>query len=122
MFFMCRPGRDDYPPSGHAFQPVEVRLQVFYLLLSIKYDERVEFRFSGIYRPCSQRGVDAVGIAMRYLDAGAKDRAIDWLYKAYESRDPWLAYIGLPLWDPLRGDPRFQALLRRIGLPLDEKK
>ena len=63
---------------------------------------------------------DAIGIAMRYLDAGDRDRAVDWLDRAYETRDPGLAYIGRPHWDPLRSDPRFQALLRRIGLPLDK--
>jgi adenylate cyclase len=60
---------------------------------------------------------EAAGLAMRYLDAGDKDRAIDFLDKAYDIRDPWLPYIGMPLWDPLRSDPRFQALLRRVGLP-----
>ncbi len=64
----------------------------------------------------------AVGIALRYFDAGDKDRTIDWFYKAYDAHDPELAYIGMPFWDPLRGDPRYQALLRRIGLPLDKKK
>ena len=60
---------------------------------------------------------DAVGIALRYLDAGDKNRAGEFLNKAYDIRDKWLPYIGMPLWDPLRSDPRFQALLRRIGLP-----
>ena len=64
----------------------------------------------------------ADGIALRYFDAGDKDRAIDWLYKAYAVHDSSLAYLGRPLWDPLRSDPRFQALLRRIGLPLDLKR
>jgi serine/threonine-protein kinase len=57
------------------------------------------------------------GIAMRYLDAGDKDRAIAWLQKAYDNHDQNLPYLGWPNWDPLRSDPRFQALLRRIGLP-----
>jgi len=65
---------------------------------------------------------NAFGIALRYFDAGDKDLAIDWLYKAYEIHDSSLAYLGRPLWDLLRGDPRFQALLRRIGLPGDDKK
>jgi Tfp pilus assembly protein PilF len=59
----------------------------------------------------------AWGIAMRCLDAGDKDRAIEFLNKAYEIRDRWVPYIGMPMWDPLRSDPRYQALLRRIGLP-----
>jgi len=64
-------------------------------------------------------GVRAMGIALRYLDAGDKDRAIDWLEKAYENRNPNMPYIGKPLYDPLRSDPRFQALLRRMNLPED---
>jgi hypothetical protein len=58
----------------------------------------------------------AVGIALRYQDAGDNDRAIDWLEKAYEEHDPNLPYLGNPLYDPLRSDPRFQELLRRMNL------
>ncbi len=62
-------------------------------------------------------------IALRYLDAGDYNRSIDWLERAFEVRDPNLPYIGFqPLWDPLRSDSRFQDLLRRMGLPLHEKK
>ncbi|MCJ7486360.1 MAG: hypothetical protein MUQ25_09385, partial [Candidatus Aminicenantes bacterium] len=64
----------------------------------------------------------AEGIAVRYIDAGDKERAMAWLYRAYDDHDQNLPYLGLPEWDPLRADPRFQALLRRIGLPLDVKK
>jgi TolB-like protein/Tfp pilus assembly protein PilF len=60
---------------------------------------------------------DAMGVAFRFLDGGDKDRAMDWLEKAYEAREPGLVYVGRPHWDRLRGDPRFQDLLRRIGLP-----
>jgi hypothetical protein len=64
---------------------------------------------------------DGPGVALRYLDAGDKNRAIDWLQKAYDNHDPMLTYIGQPPWDRLRDDPRYQALLRRVGLPADEK-
>jgi serine/threonine protein kinase len=67
-----------------------------------------------IYLPC--------GIALRYFDAGDYDRAIDWFEKAYEERDPNLPYMGNPLYDPLRSYPRFQSLLKRIGLPSGEKR
>ncbi len=59
-----------------------------------------------------------LGIANRYLDAGDYDLAIDWLEKAYEEHDPNLPYIGMPLYAPLSSDPRFQDLLRRMGLPV----
>jgi eukaryotic-like serine/threonine-protein kinase len=65
---------------------------------------------------------DGPGVALRYLDAGDKDRAIGWLQKAYDRHDPMLAYLGMPPWDRLRDDPRYQALLRRIGLPVGERE
>ena len=41
----------------------------------------------------------------------------DWIEKAYDERHPWLISINVDLWtDPLRSDPRFTDLLRRIGL------
>jgi tetratricopeptide (TPR) repeat protein len=58
-----------------------------------------------------------IWIALRYIDAGDYSRAVDWLETAYTVHDPNLIYIGQPLYDPLRADPRFQALLRRVGLP-----
>jgi serine/threonine protein kinase/TolB-like protein/Tfp pilus assembly protein PilF len=64
----------------------------------------------------------ATGVALRYLDAGDNDRAIDWLQKAYDKHDSELPYINAPPWDRLREDPRYHALLRRIGLPLYEKE
>jgi TolB-like protein/Tfp pilus assembly protein PilF len=68
----------------------------------------------GVYR--------GMGIARRYLDAGEYNRAIDWLEKAYEEHDPSLPYIGLPFYDPLRSYPRFQDLLCKMNLPMDEKE
>ena len=49
---------------------------------------------------------------------GNREQALDLLEKAFEKRDPNLAGSKTdPVWDPLRTDPRFQDLLRRIGLP-----
>ncbi|UCC83992.1 MAG: tetratricopeptide repeat protein, partial [Gemmatimonadota bacterium] len=48
---------------------------------------------------------------------GRKDEAFEWLDRAYEERDPLLALTKhLLLFDPLRDDPRFQDLLRRMNL------
>jgi tetratricopeptide (TPR) repeat protein len=47
---------------------------------------------------------------------GDKDQAMTWLEKAYEERfNP--SVLLRPGFDPLRSDPRFQELERRIGLP-----
>jgi serine/threonine-protein kinase len=49
---------------------------------------------------------------------GEKDEAFAWLEQAYELRDPQLTYLKVgPKFTPLRSDPRFQDLLRRMGLP-----
>ena len=52
-----------------------------------------------------------------YLQAGDRDRALEWLQRASEVRDPNGPYLRAPEWDPVRSDPRFQNLMRRVGLP-----
>jgi TolB-like protein/DNA-binding winged helix-turn-helix (wHTH) protein/Flp pilus assembly protein TadD len=55
-------------------------------------------------------------IAAIYAALGDKDQAISWLEKGYEERfNPGV--LLRPGFDPLRSDPRFQDLVRRIGLP-----
>jgi len=61
----------------------------------------------------------AYGIAIDYAALGDRDQAIYWLENAYRVRDPKLPLIGMdPMFDSVRSDPRFQDLVRRIGLPL----
>jgi serine/threonine-protein kinase len=64
-------------------------------------------------------GRSALVIAHMYVCGGAKKEALDWLERAYEDHDPNLPFLGMPVWDPLRDEPRFQELLRRMGLPSD---
>jgi len=46
------------------------------------------------------------------------EHAFAFLEKAMEERDPRLPHMGVsPIWDCLRDDPRFAAMLRRMGLP-----
>jgi hypothetical protein len=48
---------------------------------------------------------------------GDKDQAFRRLEKAYQSRTNWMPWIAVdPSMDALRSDPRFQELLRRMGL------
>jgi TolB-like protein/tRNA A-37 threonylcarbamoyl transferase component Bud32 len=61
---------------------------------------------------------DPYSTARIYAQLGDKDHAFAWLEKAYERRDGQL--LGLraePMWDPLRDDPRFQNLVRRMNYP-----
>ena len=56
-------------------------------------------------------------IATIYASLGDIDQAFVWLQKAYEARSAFLvtSYIS-PAYDPLRSDPRFQELLRKMNL------
>jgi len=57
-------------------------------------------------------------VARIYTGLGKKDQAFIWLEKATEERYSSMVWLKVdPLWDPLRSDPRFEDLLRRVGLP-----
>ena len=50
-----------------------------------------------------------------HLGLGEKDQALDWLEKCYEDQDPYCWNLKVkPLYDPLRTEPRFQALLKKV--------
>jgi hypothetical protein len=52
-----------------------------------------------------------------YASLGDKNKAFEWLERAYAARDSQLEFLGVqPFYDPLRSDPRFRDLLRRIHL------
>jgi tetratricopeptide (TPR) repeat protein len=62
-------------------------------------------------------GERAWALTLRCLYAGDRDAAMRWLERAYAEGDANVPYIGQPMFDPLRADPRFQDLVRRLGLP-----
>ena len=57
-------------------------------------------------------------LAYVHIGLGETDRAFEWLEKAIEARDWQMAMLKVePAFDDLRSDPRFAALLERVGLP-----
>ncbi len=82
------------------------------------------------YRHTMQRAAEALvararatyvtpyDVATFYAFAGDRDRAIEWLEKGYELREPNMPFVGLPDFETLRDDVRFQDLLRRMKLPI----
>jgi hypothetical protein len=66
-----------------------------------------------------------INLAEVYATLGDKDRAFYWLEQAYSHRDINFASTDLGLYrlnmefllDPIRSDPRFKDLVRRVGLP-----
>ena len=63
-----------------------------------------------------------VQVARTYAAAGEIDLAFEWLEKAYEQRRPQILHVpGYPHFDSLRSDPRYEDLLRRIGIPQEAR-
>ena len=68
---------------------------------SIRYDDKGSWR----------------GVAVYYCEIGEKEKALDWLDKAYEWKVSGLPSINaMPEFNNLRNEPRFQELLGKMGL------
>jgi serine/threonine-protein kinase len=67
----------------------------------------------------ARRHVTSYHFALVHVGLGQHDEALTALERAFAERSDQLAYLAVePLLDPLRADPRFEALRRRLGLPL----
>jgi serine/threonine-protein kinase len=106
-----------------------------YALLGYREVERALARgyAEGGYRMAMSRAAEALEarsgttyvspweIAELYVLAGKNDRALEWIERGVEARDPNIVYIGVfPEFDSLWDDPRFKDLLRRMNLPDQE--
>jgi serine/threonine-protein kinase len=68
-------------------------------------------------RSLTQGGVSTQDISVHYEAAGDFGRALEWMERGYESRDPDMPYLAaMPLSEELRAEPGFQDLLRRMNL------
>jgi TolB-like protein/Tfp pilus assembly protein PilF len=65
-----------------------------------------------------KRYVPPYGFAVIHTGLGENDEAFEWLERAYQDRNAWMVFLQVVPWlDPLRSDPRFQDLLRRMNFP-----
>jgi TolB-like protein/Flp pilus assembly protein TadD len=89
---------------GHAYAVSGDRAEALNILTQLK-------------QTSSHRYVPALYFAMIYTGLHDNDKAFEWLNKAYDEHCDYLVYLPTePMADPLRGDPRFSRLLRRLGL------
>ena len=68
-------------------------------------------------KAAKKRYIPPTYFGMLFAGLGDKDKAMAWLEKAFEERADGLTWLNVePMLDEIRSDPRFQSLIRRIGL------
>ncbi|MFN2439190.1 MAG: tetratricopeptide repeat protein [Chitinophagaceae bacterium] len=66
----------------------------------------------------AQGKTPAIAKALIYHSLGDRNKAFEWLERSYDEKDFYLATLRVdPIWDPLRGDPRFQRLMKKMNFP-----
>lgn len=84
-------------------------------------DERraiLKLKLEGLLQKEKRESVKPLTIASLCASIGNGDLAFQYLDHTYAERDPRLTWIKSGIqWEPLRDDPRFHALVRRMGLP-----
>jgi tetratricopeptide (TPR) repeat protein len=84
--------------------------------LSGQKDEAVKI-IDSLKAQARKEYVDPALIGLIYTGLGEKDQAFEWLEKAYQTRSSWMTWLKVePKFDPLRSDPRFKDLMRRVGI------
>ena len=114
-----------YPDARHAFQSIlQFAPNDPALLALVGHNYAVSGRTASALQIVAQLKrmkkfsyVSSLYIALVYTGLDNKDEAFAWLDKAYKEHCEYLVYLATePLADPLRGDPRFDILLRNLGL------
>ena len=70
-----------------------------------------------------EKYISPYSVALIYIGLGDKDKAFEWLDRVHREVNDWLLWLNVgPELDPLRPDPRFSDLLRRVGFPPESKR
>jgi len=99
----------------------------------IEEEDTRNFRFGYIYALAGRRDeakkllqkminqkASAEYIAMIYGALGENDKAFEWLEKAYNEHNWAMPFLKADIeWDPIRSDPRFETLMKKMNLPVD---
>ena len=95
--------------------PLAMGLMGYALAASGKRNEAIEV-LAGLEQLSKERFVGSFHKASIHFGLKAYDRAYECLESAFVEKESWLAMLNtLPLYDDFRSDPRFIALVRRVG-------
>jgi serine/threonine protein kinase/Flp pilus assembly protein TadD len=105
-----------------GYQPrIESRIGMIYASISKK--EEAQKVLKDLIEFSKQKYVPPVFIANIYFSMEKNDQGFEWLNKAFEVRDGELTWLRFnPIYDNIRSDPRYTALLRKMNIDSGEKK
>jgi TolB-like protein/DNA-binding winged helix-turn-helix (wHTH) protein/Tfp pilus assembly protein PilF len=84
-------------------------------------EEEVEKVLYDLRRMSGRRYTSPCDYALIYAGLGDKDKAFEWLERAYREHSVLTQLNVDPRWDRLRGDPRFVDLMKRTGQPVGQQ-
>ena len=88
-----------------------------YALAKSGNEDEARSVLKGLLRSSAERYVSPYHIALIYNGLGERDEALAQLERAYAQHDHAMVFLKVePRWNNLRSEPRFQDLLRRVGL------
>ncbi|MGH3117815.1 MAG: tetratricopeptide repeat protein, partial [Gaiellales bacterium] len=106
--------------KGHALTPgsSEMVAQIAHASARAGRSDEARTLLKGLLERSRRQHVSPFLFAVVHAGLGESGAAVDWLERAYADRD-WLLCVlkTEPIFDPLRGDARFQDLLRRMNFP-----
>ena len=105
------PGVAQWPPAlaglGHLYAVSGKRAEALQVIKELDAMSRASF-------------VSPYGAALVQLGLCNRQQALSGLARCYEERANWLVWLLKdPRWDPIRSDPAFQQIVRRVGFPAD---
>ena len=75
-------------------------------------------RFAKLQDLAKERYVSPLDLARLHAQVGQKEKAFAMLEKAVAERSPGLVFLKVDrAWDPIRSDPRFESIVRQVGIP-----
>jgi serine/threonine-protein kinase len=101
--------------SGVSTQPLAF---LGYALAKSGKSAEARAELKDLLKRSTEQYVPPYAIALVYNGLGEPAEALAWLERGYKERDARMVFLKVePRWNDLRGDPRFQDLLRRVGFP-----
>ncbi len=80
--------------------------------------EEAQIILNEVIETSKYKKIPGIAFAVIYIGLGENDNAMNWLEKAYEERSNYLIYLNSnPIYDPIRSEPRFIELVKKMNFP-----